>query len=71
MATQYTGRMDAAATFTAQKPFVVLGWPSDADVKTFDTEQEAKDFVTKSKKSDKFRAVARLYGFEEGRWVRL
>jgi len=42
--------MDNATTFTAQKPFVVVGLPSPADIKTFDTEQEAKAFVTNAKK---------------------
>jgi hypothetical protein len=71
MATHYTGRMDNATTFSAAKPFVVVGLPSPADIKTFDTEQEAKAFVTNAKKGDKFAAIVRVYGFSGGRWIRL
>ena len=58
MATQYTGRMDNATTFTAQKPFVVVGLQSPADIKTFDTEQEAKAFVTNAKKGINSRRLS-------------
>ena len=63
--------MDDATTFTAQKPFVVVGLPSPGDIKAFDTEQEAKAFVTNARKGEKFAAVVRVYGFSEGRWIRL
>lgn len=71
MLTQYTGNMDGAIVFSAAKPFAVAGWPSDADVETFDTEQEARDFILRFKKSHPFLARLRLYGFSESKWIRL
>jgi hypothetical protein len=71
MAHQYAGKMDDATAFSAERPFAVRGWPSAADIETFDTEQEAKNFVVRLKKSHPFHAGICLYGFSEGRWVRL
>lgn len=71
MPLQFTGRMDGDTEFSAERPFAVAGWPSEADIETFNTEQEARDFITRLKKSAPFPARVRLYGFSEGRWVRL
>ncbi len=71
MAHQYTGKMDDATAFSAERPYAVAGWPSDADIETFDTEQDAKAFVAHLKKSHPLHVDVRLYGFSEGRWVRL
>jgi len=68
--TEYSGKMDGAITFTAPKPFVILGW-GETDAKFFDTEHEARQFLKKAKSSDKYAAFARMYGFAESRWVRL
>lgn len=68
--TKYTGKMDGTIEFTSPKPFVILGW-GETDTMTFDNEREAKDFLKAAKSSDRYAAFARLYGFSEGKWVRL
>ena len=70
MPTKYNGKMDGLIDFTAQKPFVILGW-GETDVKVFDTEKEAKEFLKNARSADRYAAFARLYGFMEGKWIRL
>jgi hypothetical protein len=62
--------MDGTIEFTAPKPFVILGW-GETDAMLFDTEREAKDFLKTAKSSDRYAVFARLYGFADGRWIRL
>ena len=70
MPTEYTGKMDGAITFTAPKPFVILG-RGETDAKFFDAEQEPKQFLKNAKSLDQYATFARMYGFAEARWVRL
>ncbi len=58
-------------TFRANQPFVVLGYPTETEAKTFGTEEEARAFISDERRSDKFATFARIYGLSGGKWNRL
>src|SRR6266536_2995552 len=69
----YTGNMEGGIWFSAEQPFVLLGYPTENpdDAKAFDTEQEARQFIAEVRKADPYVTYARLYGFADGKWERL
>jgi hypothetical protein len=67
----YVGIMEPGVSFTADKPFVMLGWPTDDAVKTFDSENEARQFLAQAIFIDGLATFARLYCFSNGKWNRL
>jgi hypothetical protein len=71
MADDYCGNMEGGVNFSAAKSFVLLGWPAGMDAKTFDTEDEARQFVAGAKTHDPFVTFGCLYGFSDGKWNRI
>jgi hypothetical protein len=71
MTEDYSGTMEDGNTFSAAKPFVLLGWPAAGDANTFNTEEEARGFITKVKSRDPYVICGCLYGFSDGKWNRL
>jgi hypothetical protein len=71
MTDDFCGNMEGGIAFTSPKPFVLLGWPGETDAKTFDTEDDARQFTARVKIQDPFVTFARLYGFSGGKWNRL
>jgi hypothetical protein len=64
----YCGNTDAGFNFSADKPFVLLGWPAKTDAKTFDTEDEARRFIAGIKGKEPFVRFAQLYSFYGKKW---
>ena len=67
----YVGIIEPGIPFTAEKPFVMLGWPKENAAKTFDSESEARKFLAQATIADSFATFARLYSFSDGKWNRL
>ena len=64
----YCGNIEGQMSFSAPKPFALLGWPSEhpSDAEIFDSEGEARKFIETSAVHDPFVKFARLHKFSEG-----
>lgn len=69
---EYRGPIEGRIRYAARAPFIVLGLPNGSSCRQFHTEDDARRYIAEASLRDVFASVmARLYGFCDGRWVRL
>ncbi|HEY1174222.1 MAG TPA: hypothetical protein VGH19_22845 [Verrucomicrobiae bacterium] len=54
--------------FTAEKPFIFLGWPDEKPAHAFDTLEELKEFVKGATQRNPAVPLGKAYEFKDTRW---
>ena len=68
---RYEGPTEGNSSLSAGEPFVVMGLPGKSDIRQFNTEKAAREFISGTGKRKNMATFARLYGFNKDRWERL
>jgi hypothetical protein len=58
----------AGKPFTAEKPFVAIGWPHNEPVVMFDRKRQLRRFIDAIAKRDPSVLFGRAYQFKDGEW---
>jgi hypothetical protein len=66
----FSGPLDGHA-FTAELPFIVIGWPSKSAVTTFETKVALWNYLEAASRRDPDAILARAYEFTGKRWERM
>jgi hypothetical protein len=67
----YCGEMEGVGAFSCKKPFVLMNWPEPGECKSFETEEDAREFIISVKALDPHVVYAPLSGFSSGQWSRV
>lgn len=63
----FTGKL-GKEHFTAEKPFAVLGWPDQREVKEFDPQDELLKFIAVTAGENQCVFMGQAVEFKDGQW---
>jgi hypothetical protein len=70
-ARNYCGVIEEGISFTCARPFVLMHWPQLDESMSFETEADARHFIEAVQTATPYATLPMLYGFANGKWVRI